>query len=72
MLIESSGISEPLPVAETFTFKDETGTSLGDVARLDTLVTVVDGASFLDELYAADALKTRGWEVAAQDERTAA
>ena len=72
ILIESSGISEPLPVAETFTFKDETGTSLGDVARLDTLVTVVDGASFLDELYAADALKTRGWEVAAQDERTVA
>ena len=41
-------------------------------ARLDTLVTVVDGASFLDELYAADALKTRGWEVGAQDERTVA
>ena len=72
IIVESSGISEPLPVAETFTFKDETGTSLGDVARLDTLVTVVDGASFLDELYAADALKTRGWEVAAQDERTVA
>ena len=72
ILIESSGISEPLPVAETFTFKDGSGTSLGDVARLDTLVTVVDGASFLDELYAADRLKSRGWEAAAQDERTVA
>merc|ERR1712232_623563 len=45
---------------------------LRDVARLDTLVTVVDGASFLDELYAADALKSRGWEAGAQDERTVA
>jgi G3E family GTPase len=72
ILIESSGISEPMPVAETFTFKDASGISLGDVARLDTLVTVVDGASFLDELYAADALKSRGWEVGEQDERTVA
>ena len=48
VLVESSGISEPLPVAETFTFKDETGTSLGDVARLDTLVTVVDTACFAE------------------------
>jgi G3E family GTPase len=72
ILIESSGISEPLPVAETFTFKDETGTSLSEIARLDTLVTVVDGSAFLDELYAADALKSRGWEVGATDERTVA
>ena len=72
ILIESSGISEPLPVAETFTFKDETGASLSEIAKLDTLVTVVDGASFLDELYAADALKSRGWEVGAEDERTVA
>ena len=60
ILIESSGISEPLPVAETFTFKDPMGTSLSDIARLDTLVTVVDGASLLDELYAADELRSRG------------
>ena len=72
ILIESSGISEPLPVAETFTFKDETGTSLSDVAKLDTLVTVVDGASFLEELCAADELKDRGWEIEAGDERTVA
>ena len=72
ILIESSGISEPLPVAETFTFKDGTGNSLGDVAKLDTLVTVVDGASFLEELYAADALKSRGWQAGEKDERTVA
>lgn len=47
LLIESSGISEPLPVAETFTFVDPDGNALSDVARLDTLVTVVDGYSFL-------------------------
>ena len=72
IIIESSGISEPMPVAETFTFKDAMGTSLSDVARLDTLVTVVDGASFLDELYAADSLRVRGWEASADDERTVA
>jgi hypothetical protein len=42
LVIESTGISEPLPVAETFTFRDEADTSLSDVARLDTMVTVVD------------------------------
>ena len=72
VLIESSGISEPMPVAETFTFQDESGASLGDVARLDTLVTVVDGHSFMEELHAADALKGRGWAVSAEDERTVA
>ncbi|CAA0124398.1 Putative metal chaperone YciC [BD1-7 clade bacterium] len=48
LIIESTGISEPLPIAETFTFEDETGMSLSDIARLDTLVTVVDAANFLD------------------------
>ena len=47
LLIESTGISEPLPVAETFTFADEDGVSLSDVARLDTMVTVVDAVNFL-------------------------
>ena len=49
LLIESTGISEPLPVAETFTFADESGVSLGDVANLDTMVTVVDAANFLKD-----------------------
>ena len=72
VIIESSGISEPLPVAETFTFRDGHGTSLGDVAKLDTLVTVVDGASFLDELYAVEELRDRGWDVSQEDDRTVA
>ena len=72
ILIESSGISEPLPVAETFTFKDPSGTSLSDIARLDTLVTVVDCASFMHELEAAEELKDRGWELSAADKRTTA
>ena len=59
-------------MAETFTFKDSAGTSLNDIARLDTLVTVVDGASFLDELHAADELRARGWEAGKDDERTVA
>ena len=49
LLIESTGISEPLPVAETFTFEDETGISLSDVSKLDTMVTVVDAVNFLKD-----------------------
>ncbi|MFP5020737.1 GTP-binding protein [Pseudonocardia phyllosphaerae] len=49
LLIESSGISEPLPVAETFTFIDPAGGALDDIARLDTMVTVVDGVNFLTD-----------------------
>jgi len=69
IIIESSGISEPMQVAETFTFKDDAGTSLSDIVRLDSLVTVVDGASFLDELSAADDLRSRGWEASKDDFR---
>jgi G3E family GTPase len=50
LLIESTGISEPLPVAETFTFVDEDGVSLGDLAHLDTMVTVVDAGAFFNDL----------------------
>jgi G3E family GTPase len=56
LLIESTGVSEPLPVAETFTFRDEQGQSLSDLARLDTLVTVVDGVNFLRDFQAAESL----------------
>ncbi|WP_253253680.1 GTP-binding protein [Acidithiobacillus marinus] len=49
LVIESTGISEPLPVAETFTFADEKGSSLSQLARLDTMVTVVDAYNFLRE-----------------------
>ena len=50
LLIESTGISEPMPVASTFAAKDEKGLELlGHVARLDTLVTVVDSKNFLHD-----------------------
>lgn len=70
LLIESTGISEPLPVAETFTFRDEEGQSLSDVARLDTMVTVVDGMNFLQDFQAADSLASRGETLGEDDERS--
>lgn len=69
LLIESTGISEPLPVAQTFTFTDEEGTSLADVSRLDTLVTVVDAHSFLDDFGGLDLLQERGEATDEEDER---
>lgn len=70
LLIESTGISEPLPVAETFTFRDEQGQSLADLARLDTLVTVVDGVNFLRDFHAAESLASRGETLGEEDERS--
>lgn len=70
LLIESSGISEPLPVAETFTFRDDLGQSLSDIARLDTLVTVVDGLNFLHDYQAAENLATRTETLGEEDERS--
>jgi len=72
LLIESTGISEPMPVAETFTFTDEQGRSLGDVARLDTMVTVVDACSFLDDYASAENLRERGIAMGADDHRSIA
>ncbi|WP_070412928.1 zinc metallochaperone GTPase ZigA [Pseudomonas lundensis] len=69
LLIESTGISEPLPVAETFTFRDDAGQSLADIARLDTMVTVVDGLNFLRDFQAAEQLASRG-ETLGDDERS--
>ncbi len=69
LLIESTGISEPLPVAETFTFRDEQGQSLADLARLDTMVTVVDGVNFMRDFQAAESLASRGETLGAEDER---
>ncbi|MBK1643768.1 hypothetical protein CKO25_03660 [Thiocapsa imhoffii] len=72
LVIESTGISEPLPVAETFTFRDEAGVSLSDLARLDTLVTVVDAVAFPADLETADDLADRGESLGAEDQRTLA
>ena len=70
LLIESTGISEPIPVAQTFTFEDENGVSLSQVSRLDTMVTVVDAASFLRDYDAAEALQERGESLGEEDHRT--
>ncbi|MYE19863.1 MAG: GTP-binding protein [Rhodospirillales bacterium] len=70
LLIESTEISEPIPVAQTFTFEDENGVSLSQLSRLDTMVTVVDAASFLRDYNAADALQDRGESLGEEDQRT--
>jgi len=70
LLIESTGISEPMPVAETFTFRDEEGRSLADVARLDTMVTVVDACNFLKDYSSSDSLDDRGESMGEEDDRT--
>ncbi|MFF4602958.1 GTP-binding protein [Streptomyces sp. NPDC001339] len=70
LLIESSGISEPMPVAATFAFPRDDGATLGDLARLDTMVTVVDAATFLPELNGGDGLAERGLDQYEEDERT--
>ena len=70
LLIESTGISEPLPVAATFEFRDEQGESLSDVARLDTLVTVVDAVNLLNDFSSQDFLKDRGESLEQDDNRT--
>lgn len=70
LLIESTGVSEPMPVAETFTFEDENGKSLGDISGIDTMVTVVDAYNFLRDFTAVNKLKDRGESVGEEDERT--
>jgi G3E family GTPase len=72
LLIESTGISEPLPVAATFSFIDETGNSLSDVAKLDTMVTVVDAAKFLEDFRSIDDLCDRRLAISADDDRSLA
>ncbi|MGY3606018.1 zinc metallochaperone GTPase ZigA [Bradyrhizobium sp. Leo121] len=69
LLIESTGISEPLPIAATFDFRTEHGESLSDVARLDTMVTVVDAVNLLRDYSSTDFLSERG-EALDNDRRT--
>ena len=70
LLIESTGISEPLPVAETFTFEDESGKSLSEFASLDTLVTVIDGPNFIRDFNSEEMLQDRGESLGEEDERS--
>ena len=70
LLIESTGISEPLPVATTFDFRDEAGRSLADAARLDTMVTVVDAVNLLKDYGSTDFLADRGEDLGDEDDRT--
>ncbi|MCT4608561.1 MAG: GTP-binding protein [Pelagimonas sp.] len=70
LLIESTGISEPLPVAATFDFRDEQGESLSDVARLDTMVTVVDAVNLLQDFSSHDFLTDRGESMGEDDDRS--
>ena len=69
LLIESTGISEPLPVAETFTFEDEAGECLSDCAELDTMVTVVDAANFMKDFGSWDDLTDRRMGLNEEDDR---
>ncbi|MEM7465591.1 MAG: zinc metallochaperone GTPase ZigA [Pseudomonadota bacterium] len=72
LVIESTGISEPLPVAETFTFADENGVSLSDISTLDTMVTVVDAVNFLRDYDEAKSLQETGESLGEEDERSVA
>lgn len=72
LVIESTGISEPLPVAETFTFEDEYGQSLSQVARLDTMVTVVDAVNFLHDYHEALSLQETAEHLGEEDTRNVA
>lgn len=70
LLIESTGVSEPMSVAETFTFTDEHGNSLSDIADIDCMVTVVDAPNFLSDYDSVERLKDRKQEIGEGDERT--
>ena len=70
LLIESTGISEPLPVAATFDFRSEDGESLNDVSRLDTMVTVVDAVNLLTYYSSHDLISDHGESLGDEDERT--
>ena len=69
LLIEATGISEPMPVAETFVFRDEYGAGLSNLSRLDSMVSVVDAGAFMDDFQSFDSLAQRGEEMDETDHR---
>ncbi|WP_420466868.1 CobW family GTP-binding protein [Panacagrimonas sp.] len=69
LLIESTGISEPMPVAATFAVRDEAGFSLSDITRLDSMVTVVDAVNLLRDFCSTDFLHDRQQSLGEDDER---
>jgi G3E family GTPase len=72
LLIESTGVGEPMPVAATFDFEDEHGDSLNHLARIDTMVTVVDAVNLLNDYNSTDFLAQRGETAGEGDDRTLA
>ncbi|MGV0781826.1 GTP-binding protein [Mycolicibacterium peregrinum] len=70
LVIESTGISEPMPVAATFSWEFEDGFRLGELARLDTLVTVVDASTFLTEIVRGEGLADRDLSAGEGDARS--
>jgi G3E family GTPase len=70
LLIEGTGVAEPMPIAATFSFRDENGRSLADIADIDTMATVVDAASLIANYSSADLLRDRGETAGDQDNRT--
>jgi G3E family GTPase len=72
LLVESTGIAEPLPVAQTFMFEDDDGRSLSNVAQLDTMVTVVDACNFVQDFNSVDELRDRSENRGEEDDRDVA
>ena len=72
IIIESTGISEPMQVAETFTFTDEQGVTLNDIARLDTMVTVVDTTQIFEQLTSGGLLQDKNLALSEEDDRSIA
>ncbi|MGB3486054.1 MAG: GTP-binding protein [Mycobacterium sp.] len=70
LVIESTGISEPMPVAATFEWEFEDGFRLGDLAKLDTMVTVVDASTFLPEVAKGQTLQERDMSAGEGDSRS--